>query len=389
MCEIVRCITFFPWAQAPNTRLTQDAPGYYTCVYTSGTDNFCRHLPSHITCFKMPSHSLLIIGCGSIGERHLRCFKQTGRTSVSACDTNVHLLTKVAETYQVGQLTDWEAAAQSGDYDSAVIATPAHLHVPIAIELLKRKLHVLIEKPLSHSLRDIETLIACRDRAQRQVAVAYVYHVFPFLTAPSRFIKGGTFGPILHATVTSGQPFHRLRPGYAQTYYRDRAKGGGAIQDGLTHLANWIESIIGPTDNVFCDCAHLALPDVDVEDTVNILARHGNVLVAYAVNQFQAPNETTIQFNAANGSLKIELHNQRWGIFHSGDTDWTWHSTTNQPRDSYFIAQANGFIDQIEGHAGPICSLEAAAKTLRFNLAAIESAKQGIRVDCSSLNAQF
>ena len=40
----------------------------------------------------MSFHSVLIIGCGSIGERHLRCFLQTGRTRVTACDTNQSLL---------------------------------------------------------------------------------------------------------------------------------------------------------------------------------------------------------------------------------------------------------------------------------------------------------
>ena len=36
-------------------------------------------------------HSILIIGCGSIGERHLRCFQKTQRCTVSACDTSESL----------------------------------------------------------------------------------------------------------------------------------------------------------------------------------------------------------------------------------------------------------------------------------------------------------
>ena len=42
-------------------------------------------------------HSTLIIGCGSIGERHLRCFQKTGRSSVIACDTNPALLAAMRE----------------------------------------------------------------------------------------------------------------------------------------------------------------------------------------------------------------------------------------------------------------------------------------------------
>ena len=66
-----------------------------------------------------------------------------------------------------------------------------------------------------------------------------------------------------------GNPFH----------YRDRRTGGGAIQDALTHSVNWVESILGPADSVLCDCAHLVLPNVEVEDTVHVSARHGAALV--------------------------------------------------------------------------------------------------------------
>jgi predicted dehydrogenase len=118
-----------------------------------------------------------------------------------------------------------------------------------------------------------------------------------------------------------------------------------------------------------------------VEDTVHITARHGGVLASYALNQFQAPNENVIQFNAAGGSVRIELHRQRWGKFAAGAADWTWHDTPVPDRDSHFIAQANAFLDQIEGQPAKLCSLEDAAQTLRFNLAALSSAETGTRVE--------
>ncbi len=328
-------------------------------------------------------HSILIIGCGSIGERHLRCFQKTGRCLVTACDSNAALRQRTADTYNV-PTTD-AAGTANGSFDAVVICTPAPLHVPQAIGALNAGSHVLIEKPLSHSLAGLPELFAARDRASRHVAVAYVYHVFPFLTAARDFIRSGEFGSILHATVTSGQPFHLLRPAYAQTYYRDRAAGGGGIQDALTHIANWIEHVIGPTESLLCDCAHLALPSVEVEDTVHISARHGGVMVNYTLNQFQHPNETTIQFNTTRGSVKIEFHHQRWGTFAAGATDWTWHTTPVAERDTHFINQANSFLDQIEGNPAQLCSLEAAAQTLRFNLAALAAAESGSRVHLSEL----
>jgi predicted dehydrogenase len=275
-----------------------------------------------------------------------------------------------------------------GVYDSVVVATPAPFHIPIARRALETGKHVLIEKPLSHSLDGVDDLIKARDTSGRKAVVAYVLHQFPFLKAARQFLAENELGPVLHASVVSGQPFHRLRPGYAHTYYRNRQTGGGAIQDALTHSANWIESVIGPTDSVTCECSHLAVPNVDVEDTALICARHrGGALTSYSLNQFQAPNETTIQLNTATGSVRIELHEQRHGVFRESDPAWRWHPAPVHDRDAHFIAQANAFLDGVEGRPANLCSLEAAIQTLRFNLAALAAAERGTRIYCRTLNA--
>jgi predicted dehydrogenase len=334
----------------------------------------------------MSKHSILVIGVGSIGERHVRCFQTTGRVDVVACDTNSELLQRVGDTYEVQTVRDWKAALTANAPTAVVVCTPAPDHVPLASAALLAGCHVLIEKPLSHSLEGTTELIATRHRRGRQVAVAYVYRVFPMLLRAQAHLRDVTTDPIQQVVVHSGQPFHRLRKGYATTYYRDHRTGGGAIQDALTHSANWVESVIGPTDSVLCDSAHLVLPDVEVEDTVHLSARHGRVLVSYMLNQFQAPDETTIQLNTARESVRIELHRQRWGFFCEGDTDWTWEDMPATNRDAHFITQANAFLDQIEGQPPRLCSLEEAVQTLKFNLAALAAARTGTRVSCHDLH---
>lgn len=329
------------------------------------------------------SHSVLVIGCGSIGERHLRGFINTGRTRVAACDVSLTLRERMQHTYGVPAREHWEAAVTSGDFNAVAICTPAHLHVVMARRALAAGLHVLIEKPLSQSHDGVAELLDEHRRSGREAAIAYNYHVYPFLCEAREYLLASHLGPIQQVAVVSGQPFHQFRPAYAQTYYKSHHTGGGAVQDALTHLANWVESVLGPTDSVYCECAHLALPGVEVEDTAHICARHGRVLVSYALNQFQAPNETSLLFNAHKGSVKIEFHRQRWGTFSSGDIDWNWRDHPATERDTHSLAQANAFLDQIEGLPARLCSLEAGAQTLRFNLAALASASAGNRIRCN------
>lgn len=336
-------------------------------------------------------HAVLIIGCGSIGERHLRCFQSTGRARLTACDTSPALLETMAKTYGVETRSDWKQVLATEKFDAVVICTPAQFHIPMAIEALSAGSHVLIEKPLSISLQDVDRLVATRDQMQKKAAIAYILHSYPLMNQVRDFLRQGDLGPVLQVTTMAGQHFPTCRPAhavhYAKTYYRDRKMGGGAIQDALTHTANWIESVVGPTDSVLCDCDHQALPEVTVEDTVHISTRNGQTMVSYSLNQFQAPNESVIQFNTAKGSLRVESHLRRWGTYRLGDSSWQWREVAPLERDTPFVIQANAFLDMIEGKSNSLCSVEAAARTLRFNLASLASAELGARVRCDSLTS--
>ena len=142
-------------------------------------------------------------------------------------------------------------------------------------------------------------------------------------------------------------------------------------------MVNAVEWTIGPCTQVYCDASHQALEGVTVEDTVNVAARHGSILVSYSLAQFQAPNENTILYNCEKGSVKMEYHNQRWGTFRHGDKDWEWRECGPTERDAAFTAQAHAFLDGIEGKPTPLCTFEEAVQTLKFNRAALESARIG------------
>lgn len=323
------------------------------------------------------NHRILIVGCGSIGERHLRCFQRTGRAELAVCDVNESLLATVCQRYQVPGFRDAAAALAAGQYDGVVICSPAHTHVGIAVQSLGHGAGVLIEKPLSTRLDEVEALRSAVAAAGKFAAVAYVYHFIPGVVAMREFLRGGTLGRPLQVAVVAGQHFPTFRPAYREIYYARHETGGGAIQDALTHMANAVEWLVGPTVRLCCEAAHQALEGVTVEDTVCVAARNGDVLVSYVLNQFQAPNEITILVHCADGSVRYEGHEQRWSVFRRGEPGWTHHAAPIAERDDLFVSQAQAFLDGLEGKPTALCTVEEAVQTLKFNLAALESARTG------------
>lgn len=322
-------------------------------------------------------HHVLIVGAGSIGERHIRCFLATGRARVSFVEVNPKLRAAIVAKHagSTAYASLDEAIVQKPD--AAVIATPAPLHIPLATQLVERAVHVLIEKPLSLSMQGVVALVEMASSNRITAAVAYVLRAQPALACMRSAIASGQFGKPLQLVCVAGQNFPFYRPAYRDTYYARHATGGGAIQDALTHVVNASEWLVGGIDRVVADAAHLALKGVDVEDSVNVMARHGDVLASYSLNQHQPPNETTITVICENGVARFEIHHNRWRSMTKPGEAWTDHDAGPVDRDSPFIRQADAFLDAIEGKSKPLCTLDEGVATLRANLAILQSVKTG------------
>lgn len=305
----------------------------------------------------MGNHRILVVGCGSIGERHIRCFAQQPYVQVSGCDLDENLRENISQQYGIQCYADLEEALNCEVFTAAVVAVPAHLHVSISLQLVRRGLHLLIEKPLALQFDETNELLEAVKIAQVVVRMGYVYHFFPCFAALKNQLTENDPGKLLQVRLSGGQPFQFYRPAYADTYFKDRKTGGGLIYDGLTHLSNLVEWLFGPAESLVCDYVHQALPNVDVEDSFGLLSRNQGALVTYSFNLVQAPTEVTLEANFEKGSLKAEVHRQRWGWFGHGDESWTYFDAPMPERDTPFLAQARAFIDALEGKSSGMATL--------------------------------
>ena len=322
---------------------------------------------------------VLIIGTGDIGELHLRCFQKTGRVSLGICEINDNLCRRVADQYGIAHASVSLEEAMELPWDAAVIATPTHTHIPIALNLVRRGIHLLIEKPLSVSLEGVAKLVEQVRRKNVVIAVGYSFRAHPALAAMQAAIKTGHFGRPLQVVAIRGANVPFRRPAYRDIYAAERSTGGGAIQDVLTHLFNAGEWLVGPITRIAADAAHMALEGIEVEDTVHVLARHGDIMGCYSLNQYQMPAESTITVICQGGTARAELHNHRW--LHMTEPDGTWHEEafSIEDRDEQYIPQAEAYLDTLDGKRTPLCSLEEGIQTLRVNLAALASSDAGGR----------
>ncbi len=327
----------------------------------------------------MTKHRILVIGVGSIGERHLRTFGMTERADLAICETNEPLRRAVGDRYNIAKryaTVDEALADRSASFAAAVICAPSQLHIPIATQLAKAGVNLFIEKPLSTTFDGIDALADLVRQKGLKAAVTYTYRSHPAVRSMKQAIAEGRFGRPVQVVSVWGQHFPKYRPAYRNIYYTSRATGGGAIQDVLTHAINAGEFLVGPVDRVLADADHKVLEGVTVEDTVHVIVRHGDVMGCYSLNQHQAPNENTITVICERGTARFELNNARWLSMTEPGGEWHTELQFSLERDDIFVNQANILLDVLEGKAEPPCTLAEGLQTLRVNLtvlAAVEN----------------
>ena len=327
------------------------------------------------------SKKVLIVGVGSIGNRHLRCFLNTNRVRLAICDSNAVLAETVSKQYRVDELYTSLDSALENPPDIAVICTPAHLHIPMGIQLAESGVDLLIEKPLSTSCEDLGRLNNTVNENNLTCGVAYVLRHHPCLLDVHKIVASGRFGAPLQLTLTSGQHFPHYRPAYREIYYADHQTGGGAIQDALTHMMNATQWLLGPTTSLICDADHLSLDGVTVEDTVHVLSRHNNVMASLTLNQFQAPNESTLLINFERGTIRVEFHRNHWHFYDTPEGGWNLGASYQIERDDLFFRQANVFLDNCLNKTRTTCTLAEATHTLNTNLAMLRSTRSRHWID--------
>ena len=113
---------------------------------------------------------VLVVGVGSIGERHLRCFQAAAPCRMGLVEPFEARRNEVADRYGVvDRFASLDEACRQ-EWDAAVICTPAHLHVDHGVQLAPHCRSLLIEKPLSTKREDVPRLRAAVGAKPVQIA---------------------------------------------------------------------------------------------------------------------------------------------------------------------------------------------------------------------------
>ncbi len=147
---------------------------------------------------------IAVIGCGYWGPNLVRNFSQLNKVDeLFCCDLDSKRLDRVTNLFPlVKGVRDYKELLEMPDLDGAVIATPVYSHFPLAKEFLEQGKHVMVEKPLTHSLESSLSLIKTAEEKKRILMVGHTFEYEAAVNKIKEIVESGELGRILYVSCT-------------------------------------------------------------------------------------------------------------------------------------------------------------------------------------------
>ena len=177
-----------------------------------------------------------VIGIGGIGLWHGQMQRDTKRIQVCAiCDINEAMRAKAKEHFPEAKFyLSSEEMFAAERLDLVSIATPHHLHAPLAIAALHAGANVVVEKPMATHYADCLAMIAAAQANNRFVTVFHNRRLDGFFLAAKSVVDAGMLGNLI--TLQSDQ---RYGPG-PETWRGFKANTGGILFDWGAHQVDYL-----------------------------------------------------------------------------------------------------------------------------------------------------
>lgn len=321
---------------------------------------------------------VLVVGCGSIGRRHMNGFKKAGIDDIAGADVRQDRLDQAQKEIGVQVVyKDYQVALKSEKFDAVVIATAPHLHTEIALAAAEHNCHLFIEKPLAISMNDISKLRTICEQKKLVCFVAYCYRFIPSVIKMKEMLDQKRIGDVLAARLEFSSYLPDWHPweDYRTFYMAKGDQGGGALFD-ESHGLDLLRWLLGDVKSVYAIIDHISDLEITSDDIASLILRFksGTVVQAHFDLLGRAPR-VQLEIIGSEGTILWDRIDHKISVYDPKQKEWDVYPYTVDDLMTMYPREVEHFISCVSENKQPLIDLEDGQKTLELLLAAIESSK--------------
>jgi predicted dehydrogenase len=220
-----------------------------------------------------------------------------------------------------------EARRKDG-IDVVAIVTPNHMHAPVALQFLRRGIHVICDKPLTATLAEAKKLVKAAEAAGVVFALTHNYTGYPMIRQAKAMVAAGDLGDLRVVQVEYAQDWLSEPVANKQADWRTdpaRSGAGGSTGDIGTHAFNLATFVTGLTlDQLAADLTAF-VPGRRVDDNGHVMLRfHGGAKGMLWCSQVAPGNEN---------ALRLRVYGTKGGLeWAQEEPNTLWFTPLGQPK---------------------------------------------------------
>jgi predicted dehydrogenase len=265
-----------------------------------------------------------LVGAGAIAQSYVRAFQDSNEASlVAVADVRPEAAQAIAQRVPCKAYNSHLHMVTKETLDAVIVCTPPSTHPEVCVDLLRSKVHVLCEKPLSIDSEGVRFMIDAAHKADRTLTMASKFRYVEDVAQARRLMLSGLIGEV----ILFENAFTSRVDMSSRWNANPKVSGGGVLIDNGTHSVDLMRYFLGPLMEVDVVEGKRS-QSLAVEETVRIFAKSesgiiGNVDLSWSISKESA---SYIDIYGSEGMLsvgwkesKYRLYsNDQWVVFGKG-----------------------------------------------------------------------
>ncbi len=155
----------------------------------------------------MPT-KVAVIGVGSMGRNHARVYWELPEVDlVGVADDNPTVAELIAKRYNTKPYADYRQLLDEQRPDAVTVSVPTIYHLDVALEVIRRGIHLLIEKPIARSIEEGQKIISAAEQAGTHLMIGHIERFNPAVIALKQHLSNGELGRVFQIDTHRQGPF--------------------------------------------------------------------------------------------------------------------------------------------------------------------------------------
>ncbi len=311
-----------------------------------------------------------LVGAGRIAQSYVQALEVCGTARLIAiADARVSAAQALAERAGCKSYESHQAMCEGSQLDAVIVCTPPATHPEICLHLLKRRIHVLCEKPLSIDVKSAKIMVGAAEKARVHLTMASKYRYVEDVIRAKSIVMSGILGEIvLYENIFTSQVDMTSR-----WNSNPKVSGGGVLIDNGTHSVDLMRYFLGPLVDIQVVEGKRS-QGLSVEETVRMFVWSasgvmGSIDLSWSINK---ELDSYINIYGSHGTVCVGWKESKYRQFSS--RDWVIFGKGYNKIEA-FRNQLNNFSRAIVGEEELIITAEDAIASVE----AIDAAYVALR----------